>query len=333
MPPTNYHYRFKHTHLILTFTLLMNSSGCMTWTPNETDILPTVNSKNGYLTANFFGTSTILFKDENHGIMIDAFLSRKSFLKYLTEGGIRSDKNLVRHYLSEGGVATEDIHAIFLSHSHFDHILDAAAISDMTTSKVYGSYLSLSTFESDRKQTIENNQIIKIGKFKVIALETDHVKKGFIARQVESVLNLLIRAQPFKEHGPVFSYYIEHQDLVMLIVPTAQFPIKITLPKKVDVVFLSMGLLGKLPETEILDYYEAAIKNSGARIIIPIHWDLFTKEIDKNFTATPYPFDNLRNSMKLLHKYAKENNLTICFPPPLKSFLIPISELQDAHCR
>jgi len=73
------------------------------------------------LTVQWFGVTTLLFRDGDDAILIDAFLSRPSPLCTLF-GKMEPDRVAVRNALA-GPIA-----AVFVAHAHHDHVLDASAV-------------------------------------------------------------------------------------------------------------------------------------------------------------------------------------------------------------
>src|SRR5688572_6941658 len=88
------------------------------------------------LTATLFGVSTILLDDGKTRLLIDGFFSRPSLLS-LGLGRLRPNRRRIARALSFGGAA--NVAGVFVSHSHYDHAMDAPTVASITGATVYGS--------------------------------------------------------------------------------------------------------------------------------------------------------------------------------------------------
>ncbi len=79
-----------------------------------------------------------------------------------------------------------------------------------------------------------------------------------------------------------------------------------------DVVLLSIGLLSKQPVVHkyIANYWDNAVKQTNAKLVIPIHYDDFRKPIsaDGELTLPSSLADKISLTMAQLDKLADEQN-------------------------
>src|SRR5262245_1215956 len=96
----------------------------------------------------WFGTAGFELVYGGTTILIDPYLSRVSLAKFLF-APLRPDESLI-------GRVIERADAIFVGHSHFDHVLDVPLIARRTGAHVYGS---LSTVSLLRASSVAEGQI------------------------------------------------------------------------------------------------------------------------------------------------------------------------------
>ena len=99
-------------------------------------IMITVIIKEQLMKVTFFGTTTLLFDDGKDQIFFDCHFTRPSLAKYI--GGSEStdtvlaDKMLKLHHIDR-------LKAVFVSHTHHDHVMDVPYVANKTGALVYGS--------------------------------------------------------------------------------------------------------------------------------------------------------------------------------------------------
>ena len=74
-----------------------------------------------------FGTTTLLFDDGRDQVLFDAHFTRPSFLKWKF-GRLSTDEDLIGSLISLHKI--DRLRAIFVSHSHYDHVMDAPFVEN-----------------------------------------------------------------------------------------------------------------------------------------------------------------------------------------------------------
>ena len=100
----------------------------------------------------FFGTTTLLFDDGKDQIFFDAHMTRPSLMKYIF-GSCPTDRAVVDEKLRLHQV--ERLKAIFVSHSHHDHVMDAPYIAEKTGGSEGSVKTSLSRSRAMLKEKLE----------------------------------------------------------------------------------------------------------------------------------------------------------------------------------
>jgi L-ascorbate metabolism protein UlaG (beta-lactamase superfamily) len=96
--------------------------------------------KESKLKVTYFGTSTLLFEEEDEQILIDGFFSRPNVFK-VAFGKVQCDTQWVRQLVDNFSITK--LKAIFVCHSHYDHSMDAPYLAKITGATIYGSSSTL----------------------------------------------------------------------------------------------------------------------------------------------------------------------------------------------
>ena len=88
----------------------------------------------------FLGTTTLLFDDGRDQVFFDAHMTRPSLFKYICGSDVTNtslvDEMLALHHVDR-------LRALFISHTHHDHVMDAPFIANRTGATLYGSSSAL----------------------------------------------------------------------------------------------------------------------------------------------------------------------------------------------
>ena len=89
------------------------------------------------LRVTFFGTTTLLFDDGNDQILFDAHFTRPTIEKYIAGAKVETntklcDKLIELHHIDR-------LRAIFVSHTHHNHVMDAPYVANRCGAVIYGS--------------------------------------------------------------------------------------------------------------------------------------------------------------------------------------------------
>jgi L-ascorbate metabolism protein UlaG (beta-lactamase superfamily) len=284
----------------------------------------TADSQRPGLQVQFFGTSTILFSDGEHSILIDGFFSRPSWPK-LALTNIKPDPGEIKFALSN--MAVRKINAILVSHSHHDHAMDSGIVAQRTNAVIYGSE---STLNIARGQSTPEHQLnllrvcdpLTIGKFHITVFDTPHssnpINPGFIYQPLTSPTHY----SNYKM-AEVFSFFLDHPLGKILIVPSANYKPNAFDGVRADIIILGIGLLGKQPEKFTQNYWKEVVSSTGARLVFPVHWDDITKSLKEPLVPIPYYLDDVSLTIRRLQKLAADDDVAMKFLPPLMTVTLP----------
>jgi L-ascorbate metabolism protein UlaG (beta-lactamase superfamily) len=167
-----------------------------------------------------------------------------------------------------------------------------------------------SNFPEDRIRVISGGETFTFGRFSVTAIKSSPP----------------VRVSKYKEGGS-YSYLIEHDGRRVLVHPRANYRPDFLRSVRADVIFLSIGRLGKQSDGFAKEYWREVVQAIGAKVIIPIHWDDFTRPLDKPLRPMPRPFDNIDRSMERVRRLAEASRVAVRMMSPYES--IDIFELSQ----
>lgn len=274
------------------------------------------------LRAVFFGTSTILLTDGMSSIMTDGFFSRPSWLRLMMS--IKPDPEEINFALRK---APSKIDAIFVAHAHHDHAMDSGLVAQKTDAIVYGSESTLNIARGQstpehQLRVLKVGQTVLIGHFRVTAFETPHspdaISPGFITHPVQFPAKLgEFRAA--ENH----SFFVEHPLGKVLIVPSANYSVNAFEGLQADIVILGIGTLGRQSNVFTETYWNEVVTKTGAKLVLPVHWDDFTQSLRAPLVPLPLFADNMNVAMEWLGPLAKRDGVAIRFLPSLREVTLP----------
>lgn len=245
------------------------------------------------------GTSTILLDDGADQILVDGFFSRPGPLTVLF-GRLRPNEEAIGRAMNRAGIG-DRLGAVLVAHSHYDHVLDAPVIARRTGAMLVGSqstaYVGRGGGVPERQIDVAGHGDTRdFGHFKITLFGSVHSLPDRYPGVIEAELTPPARVSRYREGGSL-SFLIEHRGLAILVHPGANFCAGLYRGVRADVVFLAIGQLGTEDEPFAEDYWREVVQETGARLVIPIHWDNFTRSLERGLRPTPWPADNVRRAM------------------------------------
>jgi L-ascorbate metabolism protein UlaG (beta-lactamase superfamily) len=230
---------------------------------------------------------------------------------------VMPDSEPIAKSLERAGITR--LAAVIVTHSHYDHAMDAPEVARRTGAIAVGSE---STANVARGWKLAENQIrivrdgdqIAFGRFQITFIQTRHAPTGFTGGEIREPLIPPVRAYQYRE-GTSFSVLVRHNGKTLLVQSTAGFVEGALRGQKADVVFLGIGTLGKQEEGFRRVYWRETVQAAGASRVIPIHWDDFTRPLDQPLVPLPYLFDDLDKSMAFILGRAQQEGIDVKFAP------------------
>ncbi len=274
----------------------------------------------------FAGVSTLLFDDGETAWMTDGFFSRPGLWTTLT-AKIGPDTAVIERELARLGVT--HLAAVVPVHSHYDHAMDSPVVAQRTGALLIGSPSTLNlgrglNLPEDRMRLVKHGDVVTLGKFSLRFIASRHTptpySNGAHADTLDAPLTPPARATAYPE-GQVWSIVVEHASgKRMLVQGSAGIVPGALAGLKLDTVFLGVGTLGKKDEAYRDAYWQETVRASGARRVIPIHWDDFWQPLDQPLAAMPLLFDDLDVVMADLTQRGAADGVEVRLPPTFSPF-------------
>lgn len=247
---------FKSLFFIFTFTLSLSVQGAVT--------------------ARWLTVASVAIDDGKTKLLFDPAWTRPGVFHWFGIETLKSNEVLVKSVLSKNGLNKVD--AVFASHSHFDHVIDAPMVSKLAGAVFYADESNERLARAYKDEAIKTlrinpNKKIKIGDFSVTPVPRDHAAIlhlfDFLPGPVPENTNL-----NFWDYrlGETWFYIIEHPEGVILL-DQGSAPYIEDAKKhapKIDVII--QGVANRKTDEVTTEGY---VKTFLPKVFIPVHFDNF----------------------------------------------------------
>ena len=233
----------------------------------------------------WFGTTNIVIRTPESTLMFDPFITHPNLIASILFKKVDSDEKLVRKWALEANLKKVD--SVFISHSHYDHILDLGSVMKIYKAKMYGSESAVN-FALGQGASREVVNQVKINKdfellnMKVLPVEVAHSEHFlghvFMKGQIDSPLKLPANMWKIKD-GKNLIYHLKFPDKKILFHPAGRKSPFFEDYKKLKAEILFIGVAKRI---STLDQLEKIILPVNPKIIIPLHFDNFLSDLTKN---------------------------------------------------
>lgn len=262
------------------------------------------------LTITYYGVSTLMFSDGENRLLVDGFFSRPNLPRLLFLP-IDADPRKVANGLGE---QQAPVLAVLTAHAHHDHALDVAAVAAKERRAVVVGTRSVARLAQARKVSDDrvcvpfDGEAMTFGPYKVTAHDVPHGPSVFFLRWIldHRLTRKLSGAAWFGSYkdDENLSYLVEYGGRKVLVHPSASKP---TTPIEAEIVFLGLGRVGRMSESESRGYWDAVVQ-SQTTAVVPIHWDRFTTDLGEPLLDSPKLLDDVGEARKRVCAYAMERS-------------------------
>jgi L-ascorbate metabolism protein UlaG (beta-lactamase superfamily) len=250
--------------------------------PYRNYFLPSAAAGDRGLRVTFLGVSTLLFEDGETAVLVDGFFSRPGVLRTVA-ARIEPDVERVEQSLDRAGI--DRLAAVIVVHSHYDHAMDSPLVAERTGAVLVGSESTANIargwgLAEERIRIVAGEASERFGRFRVTLVPSAHFPHGMAMGEIRKPLVTPTRAGDYKEGGS-YSLLVDHDGKTMLVQASAGFVPGRLRGRRADVVFLGTAGLSTREAAYREDYWREIVTAVGARRVIAIHWDDFTKPLDE----------------------------------------------------
>jgi L-ascorbate metabolism protein UlaG (beta-lactamase superfamily) len=246
-------------------------------------VKPQKTASGGRLHIKYLGTNCILIGDGKTQWMLDPHFTRPGKLDLLKR--LNPDRARIGAVLADAGI--DELQAVILSHTHYDHALDAVETCRLTGAKLVGSrstrWLCMGAgFPLHWMQEVQDGESMSLGDFQVTFFPNWHILLSRLFNAVSGMHGHIDRPFPpaayFWEYreGTVFTLLVQHPRKSFLIGSSAGFFVNKPPNLKVDFSILSIGGLLLKSKTYLRRYLQQMAIDLGAGKVLLSHWDDFT---------------------------------------------------------
>jgi L-ascorbate metabolism protein UlaG (beta-lactamase superfamily) len=234
----------------------------------------------------YFGTTTLLFDDGQDQVLFDAHFTRPSLGRYIFGRGdtdrALADALLERHRVNR-------LRAIFVSHAHHDHVMDAPYVAIRTGAGIFGSMSALNVARGggvpeERLTEFHGGETYEVGGFRVKVIPSLHSKPTLINNDLGVTIDAPLR-QPARlrdyHEGGSFDFLVEHGERRFLIRPSFNYIEGQLDGIRADVLFLGTAGLAKADKETEARFFAETVDKVKPKLVIPLHWDNFFSPLDK----------------------------------------------------
>ena len=254
--------------------------------------------------------ASIVIDDGKTRILFDPAWTRPGIRHVLNITPFISDVSLVDRILEKNDL--KKVQAVFSSHSHFDHVVDAPMVSKLTGATFYTDQSSqaLADAYNDpeiRTMRIKGEEKIQIGDFVVTPMNRFHAQILHLFDFLPGHVPANTKLGFWDYHvGDTWLYLVEHPDGKILIDQGSEAQMKLLskYASKVDV--LIQGIANRKSDEAVIDGYAKALSPA---VFIPTHFDNFFADF-KDGVESLLPgmnFDSLMDKMKKAYPTMKVN--------------------------
>lgn len=290
------------------------------------------------LRIQWLGTSSLLVSDGTTHILTDAYFSRIGKLASVTRP-MAPDVARIDAALRASNI--EKIDVIPVLHSHFDHVLDSPWVAMRTGADLAGSESTLNVgrgagMSEQQLKLAKPGEPMRYGDFEIIFLLSDHVPQAEWINRLTG-MNETIDA-PLTPPAPIdawkeaesYALLLRHPYGDVLIQGSAGFVEGQLDGYKADIAFVSSVGLSRQSQGYVPDYVRNTVGATGARTVIPIHWDDFFVELDANTPALPRVMEDLHASFGLLNDELQKLGTTLTYMQPTETIYFSTPPEQGA---
>ena len=275
----------------------------------------------------FLGTTTLLFDDGTDQVLFDAHITRPSLFKYAF-GKFSTDKHMADHIIEGFGI--DRLKAIFISHSHHDHVMDAPYIANRCGAEIYGSTSALNVARGggvpeEMLHSYGERMEYEVGNYSISVIPSKHSAPGRFNNDLGKTIDVpLIQPSGRKEYkeGGSFDFLVENAGRAYLIRPSFNYIEGQLDGIKADVLFLGTTGLSKASAEMRERFFQETIGKVSPQTVIPVHWDNFFRSLDKPVKGMPFFAENTERSLDILKSECEKRGARCIVQQPLTTMEI-----------
>ncbi len=267
----------------------------------------------GAVKITWLGTAGLYVTDGATSFFVDPFVSRYGLPRVLARLPLESNPELVQEWAAKTGAPRGT--SVIVTHSHFDHALDAPAFAAQLGGKLIGSgstvFVGLGAgLKADQMQQVKAGEKLVLGAFSLRWIGSCHGPQfagiELWSGNIEAPLEQPTAAHKYKG-GDHFTLVVEHPSARFMHQSSACALPNMYAGTAVDTVFL--GIAARVSTLELVD---PILKEAGAKRLVPFHHDDFFQPLSEPMAyGTGTDVEEFFDTLKTQRPEVVVTNLTI----------------------
>jgi L-ascorbate metabolism protein UlaG (beta-lactamase superfamily) len=166
----------------------------------------------------------------------------------------------------------------------------------------------------DRMRIVRPGEPMRFGAFEVVCLESQHFPHGMAMGAITAPLVPPARAMAYREGGS-YSILVRHPLGTLLVQGSAGWKDGALAGQHADVVLLGVAGLATQDGRYTEQYLREVVDAVGATLVVPIHWDDFTRPLAEPLVPMPRLLDDLSVTLRRLMTHLGPRGVRIAFLP------------------
>ena len=275
----------------------------------------------------FFGTTTLLFDDGEDQVLFDCHLTRPSLPAYIF-GSAATDTALADEIILQHRI--DRLRAIFISHTHHDHVMDAPYVAKKCGAVLYGSASAMNVgrgggLAEERMRELRGGETFVVAGYRVGVIPSLHSKptvlNNDLGQTIDAPLVQPARLRSYREGGS-YDFLVEAGGSSILIRPSFNYIEGQLDGIRADVLFLGVAGLAKADEETEKRFFAETVDKVRPRLVIPVHWDNFFSRLDRPATGMPRYIERTELSFFKLARYCAGKDIDCLIQLPGTSVTI-----------
>ena len=270
------------------------------------------------LTLMWLGAAGVYVSDGDTALVIDGFFTRPP-LTQIVFGELEPEPERIRTALEQAGI--DELDAVIVTHSHFDHALDAPWIADHFDALLLGSPSAANLARGKGLaealiREVDDDAALRMGEFRLRFPRSGHAplppllaRLAGVNRSIDRPLTLPAPARKFRK-GSLCSVHLTHPQGKVLVQPSAGHEPGALSGLEADVVLTSIAGLEKQSRAYQREFVQHGLQASHPEWILPVDWDDFTRPVSEEVPAPSLLLGNVRSSLRVLEEAAPRVLLT-----------------------
>lgn len=272
----------------------------------------------------YLGTTMLLFDDGTDQILFDCHITRPSLLRCFL-GKLETNRAVADRVIRE--FAIDRLKAVFISHTHHDHVMDAPYFLERCGGALYGSASAKNAalgggIDETRIHCYADSLEYAVGNYRIRVLPSLHSVAHWYNNDLGQTIDTpLIQPAPKKAYkeGGSFDFLVEHSGTKYLIRPSYNYLEGQLDGIRADVLFLGIGGLSKDTPERKAKFYSETVDKVHPTLVIPVHWDnFFTPLFDERKWCTGV-LDNPAHSIQEAQTHCASKGIRFRCMMPLES--------------